>query len=472
MQKKRIEANLMALYVAVNRKLSNQYVVYDPKYNLEPFKAFKNLLVKLKEYYPDFVSPVYRIPKPSGTEYQGRGHIPRAELVQLSVHIERCLTYLSSEAAVDISKSRSDQKQSTNGQGVNKAKFIFMSHAEDDKPIVKPFIDDLLVGCLNFKMRDILCTSIPGAKIKSGEDWRKYIYHNLMGAKVIFLVITPNYRASEICMNEMGAAWATNARVIPMIISPIDYSKVGVLPIVKQIERIDDEQSLDRIKDILQQDFQIPAEDIQSDRWSDKKEDFLSKIKKYLNETSFPPPPTKEFVEEQCDRYNKVIKENQKLLEQVSKQGNIITELRKLKDRTEVGRVEAKHTSRSAFDEFELRVATVRNAFKDIRPCVTTVIYNDYASMELHINYESCHEEIEEAIARKYINRDLKVLWNNSKKMDEIYNALESLRHFERSIGAGEIDDFFSNYERQYEAPLDITNVCFWEEVLELDIIS
>uniref|UniRef100_A0A7V3J9B0 TIR domain-containing protein n=1 Tax=candidate division CPR3 bacterium TaxID=2268181 RepID=A0A7V3J9B0_UNCC3 len=164
---------------------------------------------------------------------------------------------------------------------------IFISHSKKDKPIVNFFVDDILIGGLGIKIVDIFCTSIDGSKIKSGEDWRNDIKDALQESKVTFLIITPNYKSSEICQNEMGAAWVLSCKVIPLIVEPITYTSCGILQEPKQIEKLTDEGSLDRIKDILQEELGIPPEELKSDRWSAKKHDFLSKIKKHLENNPF-----------------------------------------------------------------------------------------------------------------------------------------------------------------------------------------
>ena len=45
--------------------------------------------------------------------------------------------------------------------------------------------------------------------LKNGEDIRRHIRENVRSADFSFLMISKNYKASEICLNEMGAVWAT-----------------------------------------------------------------------------------------------------------------------------------------------------------------------------------------------------------------------------------------------------------------------
>ena len=108
-------------------------------------------------------------------------------------------------------------------------KKIFISHASKDKYIVRSIVDDILVGALAVKVSEIFCITTDGTKIESGEDWRDSIKEALQNAKIILLIITPNYKESEVCQCEMGAAWLTSAKVIPLIVDPINYSSVGII---------------------------------------------------------------------------------------------------------------------------------------------------------------------------------------------------------------------------------------------------
>ena len=130
-------------------------------------------------------------------------------------------------------------------------KKIFISHALADEPIINSLIDDLLVGALSVKVRDIFCTTTDGMKIDSGKDWRNCIQEALQKSKITLLVITSNYKESEVCMCEMGAAWVTSSKTLPFIVDPITYDNVGIIQQPKQIEKLLDEPPswLNKIED-------------------------------------------------------------------------------------------------------------------------------------------------------------------------------------------------------------------------------
>jgi len=115
------------------------------------------------------------------------------------------------------------------------AKTIFLSHSSKDKVISDYFIDDILVLGLSIKRKDIFCTSADGTKPESGEDWRESIKDALINSKIVILLITSNYKESEMCQNEMGAAWVCSNKTIPLILEPINYETVGVIQQTKQV---------------------------------------------------------------------------------------------------------------------------------------------------------------------------------------------------------------------------------------------
>src|SRR3569833_605782 len=129
-----------------------------------------------------------------------------------------------------------------------KGRSVFISHASKDKALVQDFLDFILHGALSVDITDIFCTTTECTKIESGEDWRGSIRENLISAKLNFLIITPNYKESEVCLNEMGASWVLSNKVVPLIVDPINYKTVGIIQEPKQVERLLEESSLDRIR--------------------------------------------------------------------------------------------------------------------------------------------------------------------------------------------------------------------------------
>jgi len=346
---------------------------------------------------------------------------------------------------------------------------ILISHASKDKEIIQAFMDEILIGALGIKITDIFCTSTDGTKIKSGSDWRNNIKEHLESSRITLLFLTPNYKESEICLNEMGAAWVLSGRAIPLFVEPLNYDSVGLLQEVKQLERLQDEKSLDRIKDILQELLEIPASELRSDRWTAKKSDFLNRLNKFLASNPFSIPMTRDAYEhlertnyELTHRVEALFEENRQLL-------NLYNELKNAKDKAEVATIEKKHLNPEKYEVFKSLCKQVRDIVAGFPAIVNGVIYADYSGKDVSIDTYYSRSELGPAIAKDILKADpLEPNWYDTKQMGELHSALSDLSSF---IHQNETDESFRlAYENEFEAPFSLSNLDFWTEVLDLRI--
>jgi hypothetical protein len=350
---------------------------------------------------------------------------------------------------------------------IEEGKTIFISHATKDKEIIDAFVDIILHGGLSVSIDKIFCVSTDGTKIKSGADWRDSINESLLSAKINFLIITPNYKESEVCLNEMGAAWVTSATVIPLIINPINYRSVGLIQEPNQVEKLLDENSLDRIRDIVQEKLEIPNTLIKSDRWTVKKKEFLFRVRKHLSSTPFEVPMDR-------DAFNELLKENtdlentiNSLIEEKAELESIVDQLKKIKDKTEVAVIIKNKNPSTQFQEFEDLCDTVKKRLAMNDSIINGIIFKSYTGKEVSIKWEHNKHEIDEALANDFIDEDLDIRWGKTKEMREIKEAIDDVSRF---IDKTLKRDFHESYDEKFDAPIEITNKKFWEEVFEASI--
>lgn len=129
----------------------------------------------------------------------------------------------------------------------HRTKKIFVSHASADAAIVNAFVKEiLLLGC-GFKANDVFCT-LDHTTIRTGDDFRNEIIANMKSCDFIICMISENYRASEVCQNEMGAAWALERkRILPFKFPNLSFNEIGFLNVVKQCADITDKSKLDEL---------------------------------------------------------------------------------------------------------------------------------------------------------------------------------------------------------------------------------
>ncbi len=119
--------------------------------------------------------------------------------------------YASQGLAVTINSKKTTVVEKKRGR-------IFISHSSKDKQIVKRFTDQILTLSLGIAQSEIFCTSIEGMGIKSGQVFRERIKKELEEAEIVIQMISKDYKMSEVCLNEMGAAWVLAPNVIPLVI--------------------------------------------------------------------------------------------------------------------------------------------------------------------------------------------------------------------------------------------------------------
>ena len=163
----------------------------------------------------------------------------------------------------------------SNKQENKKKVSIFISHSSKDAKVIKSFTDKILQLALKINRDDIFCTSIEECSIVSGEDFRKVIKEKLQNATHVVQIITWDYKKSEVCMNEMGAAWVLNSKVKPFIIDPVDYESVGFINSPNQLLKLNQKQDLLKFIDEMKNDLITITSHTEVDRHI---EDFLNEL--------------------------------------------------------------------------------------------------------------------------------------------------------------------------------------------------
>ena len=154
------------------------------------------------------------------------------------------------------------------------SKKIFISHSSNNKDIVEKFVDHILQLGIGIKAEEIFCTSIEEMGVKNGEDIRKHIQTNIRNADYAFLLISKNYKASEICINEMGAVWAYDANVRLYLLPDVDFDKIGWLCDTRKANMINSSIVLDALHKEMIEYFELSDKDT----WSRQRETFISYI--------------------------------------------------------------------------------------------------------------------------------------------------------------------------------------------------
>jgi hypothetical protein len=108
---------------------------------------------------------------------------------------------------------------------------IFISHSSKDIEYVETFVENILRLGLDISSERIFCSSMEGHGVKSGEYIPDRLKEEINKSSLALLFISKNYKSSEICLNEVGAAWAMLEKesVIPMLLPNIGFRDIGFL---------------------------------------------------------------------------------------------------------------------------------------------------------------------------------------------------------------------------------------------------
>lgn len=152
---------------------------------------------------------------------------------------------------------------------------IFISHSSNDKGIVDLFKDLILNAGLGVLDRDIAYTSAPETGVPTGGNIPQYIKDNIADSDFVFFMISENYRKSEVCLNEMGAAWALDKNVKPLLLHNVSFESVGWLYRVNLCARIDDLERLDELRDEFIEKYGSQTKTVV---WNRKKHEFIKAV--------------------------------------------------------------------------------------------------------------------------------------------------------------------------------------------------
>lgn len=150
---------------------------------------------------------------------------------------------------------------------------VFISHCSKDKDVIKLFIDNILKKGLNLNDKDVACTSFEATGVNPGDNIPAYIKRNIKGAKICLAMISKNYKSSEVCMNEVGAVWALEKKLVQVVLPDADFKALGWLMITDKAIRIDGKDSLDSLEEILAEALHIQPPTAR--HWNPCTKDFL-----------------------------------------------------------------------------------------------------------------------------------------------------------------------------------------------------
>lgn len=152
-------------------------------------------------------------------------------------------------------------------------KRIFISHASKDNELIGKFVDLIFLLGMGIDSEIIAYTSREDTGVTAGESIPQFIQDNIACADIVLLMISDNYKSSEVCLNEMGAAWALNKHIIQILLPNTSFDKLGWLCSLDKALKIDDADSIDGLCEVFADKLDIG---IKPSAWNRNKSAFLT----------------------------------------------------------------------------------------------------------------------------------------------------------------------------------------------------
>lgn len=163
-------------------------------------------------------------------------------------------------------------------------KKIFISHSSDDEKVVSLFVDKILKAGCGVDADVIVYTSREETGVVNGEDIPDAIKNGIRESALFFMMVSENYRKSEVCLNEMGAAWIMDGLVRKIMVLPgAGFDKIGWLMSLKKGTKLDDKEGLDKIHDEVLHVLGCP---LHTATWNRSRDEFLAELTKLANEAA------------------------------------------------------------------------------------------------------------------------------------------------------------------------------------------
>jgi hypothetical protein len=164
------------------------------------------------------------------------------------------------------------------------SKPIFISHASKDSDLATHFVKYYLRDGLEVPMDQVFYSSHAATGIGVGDDFRDTIKQALKEATVVILLISENFKLSQYCIAEMGAAWALDKVMIPICIPPFDRVSSGQLLGPLQYIDVNNRLGLTGLRDQLVKKHRVGKIGENSMHWQEALEDFIGKAEKKIGE--------------------------------------------------------------------------------------------------------------------------------------------------------------------------------------------
>jgi len=338
---------------------------------------------------------------------------------------------------------------------------VFISHASANKQIADSLVDLLETG-VGISSNDIFCSSLESMGVPGGVNFVEFIRGQIEQPRVVVLLLSEGYYASQFCLCELGASWAMSHRIVPLIIPPLKYVDVKAVLTGVQVLKIQDSDDLNQMQADLVEALGITGKSFA--RWEKQRDKFLATLDPLIRAQATLPYVTADEYADMRTKYEQAAVEVGRLSDELEIKDELIEQLRDARSPIEAERLIA--ASRGYLENFELAVERAGDALGELPGIVQAAVYYHYRGEFLPWNEpfdDDGRAQIAQAIEADYLLEQESglELVSDDPKVAAALEAIDRLRELVDELATDQ--DFLRYYGENYDHRLNFTSRRFWD---------
>lgn len=262
-------------------------------------------------------------------------------------------------------------------------KQIFISHSSQDKSLADELVD-LMHSGMQVPKNLVYQSSHPGRGTPPGKDFISQVRKNLRSAKIVILILTPNFFSSAYCVGEMGVAWWLSSRkdVFPFILPYMKASEVTGLLKTADMGSIDSADRLNQLYDRVAEKLDLSK--VVTD-WDQARAKFLKRLPGVVKELSGPQSVPVAVLNAETTRLAEAQQKNAelvKLLEEKDKQIKEVIAAKTIEEAQKIAGTSAEEAPFSAYPEFRATFLAIRITLRKLPNMVVDALYADFCGVD------------------------------------------------------------------------------------------
>ncbi len=346
-------------------------------------------------------------------------------------------------------------------------KKIFISHSSQDKPLVDALVNILLDNGCQIERDVIYCSSIEGMKTLPGDpDFIRDLKDKLQDAKLIILLLSPNYYDSQYCLAELGATWMLDTPTFPIVVPPLKIGEIKGILQVMQVGSIDDETHLERLRDAATSACGIP--NLNSDNWLKRRVAFTDQLPAILSSLPVPSKISPDELKRAQERAEVYKQERDEANSEIERLKVLISELEKLKDHVEVAKVKFELLSEhEKFDDLRWEVIV---KLRELPKVVQKILYYDQNEEPYKTEDEEEGEDALSAVRQGYLRKVAYTKYRIVTDRPDVEAAQRAITKLSNFLDDA-TNEFRKSFRDKHGYSPSIQNELFWDKYIfaELD---